>query len=466
MEASSTNPEENTKNVDIIKGDPKKAIRKLSLPIMISMLLLMVYNLIDTIWVSGLGEKQLATMGFIIPLSLIFTGIIGGVSSGTNSLLSRAIGAERKDVANNAALHSIIITIILSIVIPLIAIPLLPNIITLIGGAATLEYSLPYATIMFIFMIIIVLPTTLIAILRSEGDVKRATYLIAISAIVDIILDPIMIYILKMGIVGAIYSTILSEAIVLIVTIYWIWIKKNTYLDMKFKYFKPKKFITIEIFKVAIPSALENLIISFFLIIIANMLIIVSSVAQVAIATVAINLISICCIPLLGLSNALLTVFGAAYGARNYEKMNTSFFYTITLGFIISIIIGVIIFIFAPQVTMIFTYTQNVSNLVPQITETIRILVFYMIAMSFGIAGSFIFISAGKGLVSLILTLIQSILCEIIFAYILGFLLGMGYHGIYWGVVLGCFVGSTISFIFAKFFLKKCKIEFESQITS
>ena len=227
---------------------------------------------------------------------------------------------------------------------------------------------------------------------------------------------------------------------------------------MKFKYFKPKKFITIEIFKVAIPSALENLIISFFLIIIANMLIIVSSVAQVAIATVAINLISICCIPLLGLSNALLTVFGAAYGARNYEKMNTSFFYTITLGFIISIIIGVIIFIFAPQVTMIFTYTQNVSHLVPPITESIRILVFYMIAMSFGIAGSFIFISAGKGLVSLILTLIQSILCEIIFAYILGFLLGMGYHGIYWGVVLGCFVGSTISFIFAKFFLKKCKM--------
>lgn len=443
-------------NIDIIKGEPKRAIRKLALPMILSMFLIMVYNLADSIWVSGLGADALAAIGFITPLFMILVGLANGIGAGANSLIARAIGAENKDVANNAALHSIVITIILSIVIPVIAIPVMPTLITLMGGESTMDYAMSYAYVIFGLMGVFLISTTLSAILRSEGDVNRATIAVAITAIINIVLDPIFIYTFNMGIGGAAWATILSSLISCIVIAYWIWVKKDTYMDLEFHLFKPSKFVMKEILKVAVPSTVEQLVVSGLVMFINAMLVMVSSTTQVAIYTATMRIIQMSMIPLMGLGTALLTVGGAAYGARNFEKMDISFSYTVKVGFIVSIILGVLMYVFAPQLSLLFAYSPETAGLAPQITEVMRIMILFLVFVPFGMAGSCMFQGVGRGTTALIITIMRSLLGEVILAYFLGIVMGFGYSGVYFGLIIGAFIGSMIGFGWAKLFLREC----------
>ena len=100
---------ETNKNIESIIGDPKKAINRLAYPTILSMLLMFANNLIDSMWVSGLGSEPLAALGFMSPLYLVIIGFGVGIGAGANSLISRLIGAKQYKESNNAALHSIVI---------------------------------------------------------------------------------------------------------------------------------------------------------------------------------------------------------------------------------------------------------------------------------------------------------------------------------------------------------------------
>ena len=89
-----------SKNIEMITGDPKKAIVKLALPMMLSMLLIMLYNIADSIWVAGIGADALAALGFITPLFMVLIGLGGGIGAGANSLIARYIGANDFKQAN------------------------------------------------------------------------------------------------------------------------------------------------------------------------------------------------------------------------------------------------------------------------------------------------------------------------------------------------------------------------------
>lgn len=109
-------------NIEMITGDPKKAINKLALPIIASMFLIFASNIVDSIYVSGLGPEPLAALGYITPLFTVLVGIGNGIGAGGNSLISRYIGAENKSSANNAAMHNLILSIIISVIVTIILI--------------------------------------------------------------------------------------------------------------------------------------------------------------------------------------------------------------------------------------------------------------------------------------------------------------------------------------------------------
>lgn len=115
--------------------------------------------------------------------------------------------------------------------------------------------------------------------------------------------------------------------------------------------------------KVAIPSTAEQLIISGLTMAINAMLVIVSTATAVAVYTASMRIVSMAMIPLMGIATALLTVAGAAYGARNYEKLKTSFTYSIKFGLVISLILGALTFIFAPQIALLFSYSAATAYL-------------------------------------------------------------------------------------------------------
>ncbi len=128
----------NTENIESIIGNPRKAINKLAFPTIFSMLLMFLNNLIDSFWVAGINSDALAALGFISPLYLVIIGLGSGVGAGANSLISRYVGAQRIEDANNAVIHSIILTGIVSVIILIVGIFFLDDLIVLLGASGVI----------------------------------------------------------------------------------------------------------------------------------------------------------------------------------------------------------------------------------------------------------------------------------------------------------------------------------------
>ena len=446
-----------SKNIEMITGDPKKAIIKLAIPMMVSMLLIMLYNLADSIWVAGLGSDALAAIGFITPLFMVLVGLGNGIGAGANSLIARNIGSKNYKQANNAALHGIVLSIIVSAIFTVLIEALMVPILQFMGAGETIGYAMDYSYIIFGFLFIFVYSGVASAIFRSEGDMRRATIAIAVTAIMNIILDPIFIYILNLGIAGAAWATVISATTSCIVMSYWIWGKKDLYLDLSPKNFNYSTKLMLDTLQVAIPSTLENIVFSALAVIINSMLVLASGTMAVAVYTASMRIVQLCMIPLIGLGTAVLTVAGVAYGAHNYNNLKTAHSYSIKVGFAISIALGIVMYIFSNQIATVFAYTSASANLAPEIAGALSVLTLFVLAIPHGMMSSMMFQGVGKGTYSLIITLGRSLILESVFAYIFCFMFGWGVTGIYAGVVLGCFVGGTLGYIWAKFFIRKFK---------
>lgn len=444
-------------NVSMITGDPKKAIIKLAIPMMFSMLLIMLYNIADSIWVAGLGADALAAIGFITPLFMILVGLGNGIGAGANSLIARNIGAENYEQANNAALHGILLSIVISIVCTVFILIFMVPILQIMGAGSTIQYALDYSYIVFGFLFVFVYSNVASAVFRSEGDMRRATIAIAVTAILNMILDPIFIYTLNMGIAGAGWATALSATMSCVIMSYWIWGKKDLYLDLSPKNFKFDKQIIIDTLLVAIPSTLENIVMSALMIIVNAMIVMAAGTTTVAVYTASMRIVQLVMIPLMGIGTAVLTVSGVAYGAHNHENLKISHSYSIRIGFIISIILGVIMIIFSSPIASIFSYTAESASLAPQIAYTVSVLSLFVLAVPHGMMSAMVFQGVGKGIYSLIITLLRSLLLECVFAYLFCFVFGWGLNGIYAGVIFGCFIGGTIGYIWAKIFIDRFK---------
>lgn len=447
---------EKNSNIELLLGDYKVAIRKLAWPMMVSMFLIMAYNLADSIWVAGLGSDSLAAIGFITPLFMILVGLGNGIGAGANSLIARFIGAKNIKQANNTALHSLLLTVIISLLGSVLMYFLLPLILQVMGAGSSLQLALEYGGVLFTFMIIFIYSNVATAILRSEGDVKRAMYVMAITAIFNIVLDPVFIYTLDMKVMGAAWATILSGLISCLVLFYWLHYKKDTFLNLNRDQFQFDKSIISGMLNVAVPSTAENLIFSALGIIENYLLVLVSGTIAVATYTAGMRLIQLSMIPLIGFGTALLTVAGASYGARNYKKLQDSFNYTLKLGLIVSTAMAIIFYFFAPQISMIFAYSSS-AELAPRIAELIQIMIIFIYAVCLGMVSAMLFQGVGKGTTSLVLTFIRALLLEVVFSYLFGVVFAMGEQGVYYGVVLGGFIGGLISFIWANLYLRRLR---------
>lgn len=169
----------------------------------IAMLLYSTYNIVNAIWVAGLGSDALAAVGFISPLFLVIIGLGNGLGAGTTSAIARKIGAGDHAGANNTAVHAILLTVAIS---ALATIPLVlwtEEIALLFGAGKTAGLAGEYGRIIFASTILLLLTNVGSAILRAEGDTKRTMYIMAVSAVMNMILDPLLIYSVGLGIAGA-----------------------------------------------------------------------------------------------------------------------------------------------------------------------------------------------------------------------------------------------------------------------
>jgi len=217
------------KNVKMLLGDPKKAILKLAIPIIIGGAVQTLYNFVDGIWVSGLGQDSLAAVGIFMPFMMILSALAMGIGVGGSSAISRAIGAKDRKRAGNIGDHTIIVGVLIGVVAGLSLFPFLNSIFIAMGASPkTAELATQYGQIIILGSPFMFLSSLGNAILRGEGDTKRAMYVMVISSILNMILDPIFIYTLHMGVVGAAVATVVSIILSATVIMYWLIVKKGS----------------------------------------------------------------------------------------------------------------------------------------------------------------------------------------------------------------------------------------------
>ena len=446
---------EMNENVEMITGDPKKAINKLAWPLIASMLLIFLNNIIDSIWVAGLGPDPLAAIGYVTPLFMVLVGFGNGIGAGATSLISRYIGAEKRDDANNAAIHSAILSIVVSAVLTVIALLILESLLKIMGASSVLNYAMDYGVIIFAFTAPILIPPIFGGAFRAEGDIKRATLPIAIVAVINMILDPIFIYVFGWGISGAAFATGLAPCFGLLMMLYWIFIKKDTYLSFNRKDFHNNLNMYKDILSVGIPASLEQLIMAALAVTVNYMLTLVSGSVAVAVYTAGWRLISLGLLPAIGVGTAAITVSGVAYGAKKYENIRTALRYSVKLGLISSIVVCILLFVFANQLAYIFSYSEASAPLLPLIASFIQLMCLFILYVPFGASAGNVFQGLGKGTTSFILTTFREFVLVLIFAYLFGFVFNMGEHGIYYGMLLGGFLGSVIAYGYIEIYVDR-----------
>ena len=428
----------------------------------LSMLLMFANNLIDSMWVGGLGSEPLAALGFMSPLYLVIIGFGVGIGAGANSLISRYIGAERFEDSNNAAMHSIVIGIIVSIFIALIGIFFLKDLLIIFGAASVIDYAMDYGMIIFLSSVIILFPAIISSLFRAEGDIKRATWPLVLNAILNMILDPILIYYFNWGIKGAAIATVVSTFANLLLMLYWYLIKRDTFLKLSLKYYQRKWEIYKEILLVSLPASCEEVIYSIVGVCFNYLIMITAGTVEVAIFTVVWRFVSIAFLPCIAIGVSTITVSGVAYGAKNIQNFRITLNYSTLISLIITVLICAFFFFFAYPISESFNFISGNPEMINRTAEVLRIMVFYNLFIPFGSTAIYVYQGVGSGFKSLILTLLREIILSVGLAYLFGFTFKMGIFGVYLGAIVGMILGCLIGFVCIIIYEKKFKKECES----
>ncbi|MEE0025641.1 MATE family efflux transporter [Methanobrevibacter sp.] len=446
---------DSSNNVDLMLKNPKKALINMSIPLIISLLITSFYNLIDAFWVSGLGADALAGIGFFTPIFMILVGFGNGLGSGAAFALSKYLGGGNKQKANNASIHSIIINIIVSLVVTIILLILLNPILNAMGAGQTIGYATDYGVIILLGSVFIILSNALYGIFRGEGDTTRPMYAMMASAILNMILDPIFIYKFDLGVMGAAAATIVSSIFVILVLIYWFYIKKDTYLKPNISNFTFEKDISKDIIKVGIPASIQLLNNAFFAAVFSALLTFVGSTDSVAVYSTGWRIVTIGTTPLLAIGTTLISVIAANYGAKNYKNIKIAHRYAMKISILIAFVIAVLTNIFAGDIASVFASSGSSSRIASELTSFLSWIVIYYPTMAVGVASTYVFQGVGKGLTAMFQTIMRETGFTIFFAVLLGVVFGYGVWGAWMGIVLGEVVSNNITMLWADYLIKK-----------
>lgn len=446
------------KNVELMRGEPEIAVRKLAIPIMISMLLTASYNIVDGIWVAGLGQAAIAGIGFVTPIFMVLNGFSVGLGNGATSSISRSVGAKNRERASKAAAHSLLIFLVASIVLTVTLLIIQEPLLKTYGASGqSLTEAIKYGTPLFLGLFAFMFANGGSGILRGEGDMKRAMYAMIVSVALNFVLDPVFIYVLNLGSAGASLATIVSSLGAAIVIIYWILIKKDTYVHVTFKGFKFDSEIARDILKVGIPASLDmfvmSIAMSFYLIFISS----VGGEYGIAAFTSGQRLYLFGIMPLTAIASAVAAVSGSAFGARNWDYLSRTHTYGTKFAMMVSVVILLILVIFAPQLSMIFAYTPETAPLIPEITNFLRIASFGLLLVGIGMPSSFFYQGIGRGTTSLAWTIIRELILTVGFTYLFGIVLNWGLTGIWVGLAVGRIIASILNFTYARYTIRKLK---------
>lgn len=421
--------------------NPKKALLTLSYPILVGMLVQTLYNVVDTAFVGWLGVDAIAALTFSFPLFFILIALNAGIGSGVSSRIARFLGENNKEGAENTAMHGLLLAVIVSLASYVVGFFVLKELFVLFGASGiVLQYAMDYMFIVLLGSFFIFIAYTIHAIFSAQGDTKTAMKIQVFALVLNVILDPILIYGLGYGIKGAAIATVISFAIGLALGIYYL--MRKSYLKINPHAFRFSRSILKDILYVGMPASITMFIISAYVIFI-NWFMVDFGTEYVAAFGIASRLESVAMMPLVAFGISALTLIGMFIGAKRFDLVKETSWYTLKIGVGIASVVGAVFFIF-PQL-FIGIFTPEIS-LIEITAPYIMINVFTFPLMAVSTIVSRIMQGLGHGLPGLVINLIRVFFVAIPLAYFFVFILGYGYLWIAVAMVIGGIVSNIIAF--------------------
>lgn len=442
-------------NLDVMLENPKRALIRMSIPLIISLFITSFYNLVDAAWVSGLGADALAGVGFFTPIFMILVGFGNGLGSGATFAISKYLGENNIKKAHNASVHSILINIVVSLIITVLLWVLLTPILNIMGAGATISYALDYGIVIVLGSVFIICSNALYGIFRGEGDASRPMYAMGASAIINMILDPIFIYTLNFGVKGAAIATVISSVFVILILLFWFYVKKDTFLKPNLSNFNFQKDISLDIVRVGIPASIQLLNNAFFAAVFSALLAYVGTTDSVAVYSTGWRIVTIGTTPLLAIGTALISVIAANYGARNYKNIQIAHRYAMKISIVIAVIVAILTNVFAGDIASVFASSSSSVRIAGELTMFLAWIVLYYPTMAVGVASTYVFQGVGKGITAMFQTIMRETGFTILFAVLFGVVLGYGVWGAWMGIVLGEIISNNITMLWANYLVKK-----------
>ena len=433
-----------------------KLLVSMSLPMIASMLVQALYNVVDSVFVAQISENALTAVSLAFPIQSLMIAVSSGTCVGINALLSRSLGEKRQKEANLSAVNGVFLAFVSYLVFALMGI--LGSHLFFASQTENreiVEFGTQYLTICLIFSFGIFMEMTFERIMQSTGRTIYSMVTQGTGAIINIILDPIMIFGLfgfpRLGIRGAAIATVTGQIIAMILAV-WFNHKKNRDVQLSFKAFKPDGRIIAKIYEVGVPSIVMQSIVSIMTFGMNKILIMFSETA-VSVLGIYFKLQSFIFMPIFGLNNGVIPIVAYNYGAGHKRRIMD----TIKLSTFIAVgimLIGLIIFqVFPEGLLKLFNASDHMLEVgVP----ALRIISTSFLFAGYCIILGSVFQALGNGVYSLIVSVARQLLCILPLAYVFARVAGL--HAVWYSFPLAELISVTLTTIlFRRIYVKKLK---------
>ena len=429
--------------------NPKKSLWKLSLPMMFGMSVQAIYMLVDTAFIGRMiGGTALASLGYVFPFLFVIMGITFGLGSGATTLIAQFTGSKNKQNVDNAAKHTILLGLLIGIIIIIIGFIFGEKLLKMQGAKnEIIVMAIDYFHIMIFGSIFMILSIFFRSIMSGVGEMLFPMKVLGIGTIINIILDPFLIFYYNIS--GAALATIISQIIVTLIFIYFLFFKHASYVSFNFNSFKFNFYIIKKIFYLGIPASLSMIIMSMGLMLFNNIL---GTSEAVAAYQTAGRIEHFFFLPIISIATSLVTLVGMYYGAKRIDLIKIIIKYSIQRSVLIAFCFSLFFFFFIDYLTFIFIDDKKINEL---IVLYFKIMAFAYPFITIGMTSSRVMQGLGYAYPMFILTLFRVVIISASLAWYFVIILHKPAHYAWIGTLISCFLTSLFSIFWLKKILNK-----------
>ena len=453
---------EHNNKMELLGSTPvPRALMSLGIPIMIGMLINALYNLVDAYFVGGLGEHPMGAISVVFPLGQVVVGVGLMFGSGAASCLSRLLGKGDKSTADKVASTALYGSVFIGCILISLAIIFLKPILSFLGATDTiLPYALTYARIYVLSCIFNVFNVTMNNIVASEGAAKTTMCALLSGAGINIVLDPVFIYTLKMGVAGAAIATAISQIVSTIVYLSYVLGKKSTF-SFSLKKFTPEKEIVAEILKIGVPTLTFQLLTSLSVALINRA---ANGYGDAVIAGMGAvtRVTSMGTLVVFGFLKGFQPLAGFSYGAKNFKRLRQSIKVSILWSSIFCVIAGLLMALFSTQIISQFASGNEAMIAVGQ--KSLMANGFSFFLFGFYTVYSSLLLALGKSTAGFILGACRQGICFIPVIMVLPKFAGI--NGIFYAQPIADVMSAIVTVFMALHLHKKLEVDESAERTT